>query len=221
VYAFPELSPNGAQAVAQAKRIAVPGCHASGFIALIAPLVQAKLLSAQALLTCHSVTGYSGGGKAMIEAYTAPNAPAAYDAPRLYGLSQQHKHLREMQAYSGLEQPPVFCPVVAPFYSGMLVTVGLFAAQLAPGAHRFDVIQAYCAAYQGDVVRYVPTMDEDGFIAANALSGSDRMEITVLGNDERLVLAARYDNLGKGASGAAVQAMNLVLGAPPTTGLVL
>ena len=221
VYGFPELSPQRAAQIAAAKRIAVPGCHASGFIALIAPLVAQGLLPSDAALTCHSVTGYSGGGKKMIAAYGEPTRSPLYAAPRQYGLSQMHKHLPEMTAVCGLQTPPVFCPIVADFYSGMAVTVPLFARQLAPGATAADVKKALQAAYSGSVVRYVGEADADGFLSAAALSGKDAMEIAVFGNDTRILLTARYDNLGKGASGAAVECMNLVLGVDATTGLNL
>lgn len=221
VYAFPELSQERRQSIRQAKRIASPGCHASGFIALAAPLVRAGLLAKEALLCCQSVTGYSGGGKGMIAQYEADGAQEALKAPRLYGIGQQHKHLPEMQAVTGLVHAPVFCPTVAPFYSGMLVTVGLFSAQLCAGARRQDVLDAYRALYRGPVVSYAEAVDEGGFVDAAALSGTDRMEVAVLGNEERMVLAARFDNLGKGAAGAAIQAMNLALGRPETAGLVL
>ena len=221
VYGFPELSAVQAEKIAASRRIAVPGCHASGFIATVAPLVRAGLLSPEAMLTCHSVTGYSGGGKKMIAAYSEPARSPLYDAPRQYGLSQTHKHLPEMAAMCGLQNAPVFCPIVADFYSGMVVTVPLFSAQLMHGATAADVRAVLSEAYGGPVVRYVDTADADGFLSAAALSGKDAMEIAVFGNETRLLLTARYDNLGKGASGAAVECMNLVLGVDATTGLDL
>ena len=219
VYGFPELSGEQAEAVKNARRIAVPGCHASGFVALVAPLVSAGLLPPDTALTCFSLTGYSGGGKAMIAQYEGEGRSELLDAPRQYGLTQQHKHLPEMVKICGLTVTPVFCPVVADFYSGMEVTVPLFAAQLRGNAE--DVKTLYRALYTGPVVKYTGGDDGDGFLSAAALSGRDTMQISVLGNEERLLLAARFDNLGKGASGAAVQCMNLVLGLDPTTGLVL
>ncbi|MEA5011903.1 MAG: N-acetyl-gamma-glutamyl-phosphate reductase [Angelakisella sp.] len=220
-YAFSQLSAEHYSRIKTAKRIAVPGCHASGFIALVYPLVQQELLDRNSLLSCTSITGYSGGGKPMIADYEANGHGSSYSSPKLYGLTQQHKHLKEMQTTTGLSQPPVFCPVVAPFYSGMLVTVGLFTSQLKPGTTKKDVADVYAASYQGPVVRYVNAMDEAGFVSSNGLCGLDCMEITVLGNGERLVLAARYDNLGKGASGAAIEAMNIVLETEETTGLII
>lgn len=218
-YGFPELSQQHRQALCSAKRIAVPGCHASGFIALIYPLLHSGLLAADTMLTCHSLTGYSGGGKSMIAAYESGGRSALLDAPRQYALGQNHKHLKEMCAISGLAMAPVFCPIVADFYSGMLVTVPLFAQQLRGTVQQIRAL--YAQQYTGGVVRYRADMEEDGFLSAGGLSGQDSMEITVAGNDERILLMARYDNLGKGASGAAVQCLNLVLGAEETQGLLL
>lgn len=220
-YGFPELGPAFTEAVQTGDRIAVPGCHASGFIALVRPLVAAGLLSPAARLTCHSVTGYSGGGKKMIAQYEAPDRDSLLDAPRQYGLGQTHKHLKEMQAICGLEAAPIFCPIVADFYSGMVVTVPLFRADLADGASADRIRQLYGDTYHGPVVRYRPAMDEAGFLSGAGLSGKDGMELTVAGNDERILLLARYDNLGKGASGAAIQCLNLSLGCEVTEGLVL
>ena len=220
-YGFPELSAGRREAIISGKRVASPGCHAGGFIVLVQPLIEAGILPAGALLSCHSLTGYSGGGKGMIAEYEAAERPAAFASPREYGLSQTHKHLPEMAGVSGLENYPVFCPIVADFYSGMLVTVPLFAGQLNPGYSLADVKACYAAKFTGPVVRYAEAMDENGFIASNALSGTDAMEVAAFGNDERMILCSRFDNLGKGASGAAVQCINLMIGADETAGLVL
>jgi N-acetyl-gamma-glutamyl-phosphate reductase len=219
VYGFPELSPQRWQAVQTARRIAVPGCHASGFIALVYPLVEAGLIAPETRLVCHSLTGYSGGGKNMIAQYQAETRDKLLDAPRQYGLSQTHKHLKEMVHVTGVTETPVFCPIVADFYSGMEVTVPLFGADLK--GTMADVKAAYAQKYNTPIVRYVENAQEEGFASAGALSGLDRMEITVAGNEDRLLLIARYDNLGKGASGAALECLNLVLGTDPTTGLIL
>ena len=220
-YGFPELSPVQEAKLRQAKRIAVPGCHASGFIALVYPLISAGLLAPDVLLSCYSLTGYSGGGKKMIAEYRAPERSPLLNAPRQYALGQTHKHLKEMKAVAGLENEPVFCPVVADFYSGMQVTVPLFADWLKPGAGMEDVKNAYKALYTGPVVSYTDAADEGGFLSAAAQSGLDSMKITVAGNEQRMLLLAVYDNLGKGASGAAVECMNLVTGAEKTLGLEL
>ena len=218
VYGFPEVG-SLRERIRQSKRIANPGCHASGFIALVAPLVRAGLLDAGAQLTCFSLTGYSGGGKKMIAEYEGSDRNPLLDAPRQYGLSQRHKHLPEMAAISGLNAPPCFCPIVADFYSGMEVTVPLFASQLHGSVQQIQEI--YREAYAGPVVRFAEAPDEGGFLSAAALSSSDAMEISISGNDDRILLTARYDNLGKGASGAAIQNLNLLLGADETEGLVL
>ena len=157
----------------------------------------------------------------MIAQYEAPERDPLLDAPRQYGLTQNHKHLREMQAICGLQKAPVFCPIVSDFYSGMVVTVPLFREDLAPGVTARDIRELYEARYAGPVVRYREQMDEAGFLSGGGLSGRDAMEVTVCGNEERILLLARYDNLGKGASGAAIQCLNLVLGCDPTAGLEL
>ncbi len=217
VYGFPELV--GENAVAKSKRIALPGCHASGFIALIRPLVLAGIVKKDARLCCTSLTGYSGGGKKMIAEYEAKDRDALYDSPRIYALGQQHKHLKEMTALTGLENPPAFMPIVADFYSGMEVCVPLFARDIEGGAQ--DIINIYKSVYNGPVVSFCDGIDNGGFAAAGGMSGSDGMKITVSGNGERILLLALYDNLGKGASGAGVECFNLVTGAPPTAGLVI
>ncbi len=216
-YGFPELV--GAEAVAASKRIANPGCHASGFVALVAPLVRAGLIGADVRLTCFSLTGYSGGGKPMIAAYEEAERDPLLDAPRQYGLTQSHKHLPEMAMVCGLENSPIFCPIVGDFYSGMEVTVPLFAGDLKGSAE--DIREMYRTTYTGALVTYCDAADESGFLSAAALSGRDGMQLTVSGNEERLLLTARFDNLGKGASGAAIQNMNILLGVDETTGLVI
>ena len=220
-YGFPELSEAHARAVRTSKRIAVPGCHASGFIALCYPLIAAGYLPTDALLTCFSLTGYSGGGKKMIAQYAEEDRPAGYAAPRQYGLSQHHKHLPEMQAVTGLQYAPVFCPIVADFYSGMEVTVPVFRQQFRKTAAPEALREFYRRWYQGGLVSVSDYPDPDGFLSANALEGKDTMVLYVSGCDDRLLLTARYDNLGKGASGAAIECMNYVLGLDPAAGLEL
>lgn len=218
-YGFPELSEEREQKIAASKRIAVPGCHASGFISLVFPLIKAGILDKNTLLTCFSVTGYSGGGKKMIAEYESENRDPLLSAPRQYGIGQKHKHLPEMTAVCGLDNSPAFSPVVADFYSGMTVTVPLFKAQIKGTAE--DIKKVYKEKYNTSVVRYIEEFDEGGFVSANRLSGKDSMEISVSGNEERILLISRYDNLGKGASGAAVECMNIVMGVGKTTGLEL
>lgn len=218
-YGFPELSAEREQKIAVSKRIAVPGCHASGFISLVFPLVESGILDKNALLTCFSVTGYSGGGKKMIAEYESENRDPLLSAPRQYGIAQAHKHLPEMTAVCGLQNPPMFSPMVADFYSGMTVSVPLFKAQINGTAE--DIKKIYKEKYNGSVVKYKEEFDESGFVSANGLSGKDSMEISVSGNEDRILLVSRYDNLGKGASGAAVECMNIVMGVDKTTGLEL
>lgn len=217
VYGFPELSPGRKAEIAASKRIAVPGCHASGFISLIYPLIENGIIEKSALLSCFSITGYSGGGKKMIAEYEGENRDILLSSPRQYSIGQTHKHLPEMSAVTGIENYPVFSPVVADFYSGMTVTVPLFADMINGSAD--DIKKIYKEKYTGPIVSYVENADENGFIAANKLSGKDSMEISVAGNGERILLISRYDNLGKGASGAAIECMNIILGLPETTGL--
>ena len=217
VYGFPEL-PGRRERIRSSRRIANPGCHASGFIALVAPLVAQGVIPKDAALSCFSLTGYSGGGKKMIAAYEEGSDPL-YAAPRQYGLSQKHKHLPEMTAECGLSRSPVFCPIVAPYYAGMEVTVPLHAEEIRGSAG--TIREIYEAMYRGPVVRFAEAPDEGGFLSAGALAGKDGMEISVFGNGERILLTARFDNLGKGASGAAIQNMNILLGADETAGLNL
>ena len=218
IYGFPEVFDGGFEMIKNANRVAVPGCHASGFIALVKPLIDAGILERDALLTCHSITGYSGGGKKMIAEYEGDGRDLLLDAPRQYGLTQSHKHLPEMKTVTGIANEPVFCPIVSDFYSGMCVTVPLFKSQLKKG-NAEDIKAVYKSKYCGPVVSFVDEMSEGGFISANGVNGRDVMQITVQGNDDRILLIARYDNLGKGASGAALQCMNIMLGCDITEGL--
>ena len=215
-YGFPELS-GQRQKIADAKRIANPGCHASGFIALVAPLVEKGVLKSDAALTCFSLTGYSGGGKKMIADYESDNADTLLEAPRVYGLTQQHKHLPEMAKMCHLTRPPLFSPIVSSFYAGMEVVVPLFAQQI--DAEPEEIKAIYREYYTGQLVRFSENADENGFLSAGAFTGRDDMQISVFGNEERILLVSRFDNLGKGASGAAIQNMNIVLGLDETTGL--
>ncbi len=217
-YGFPELA-GRRERIKGSRRIANPGCHAGGFVALVEPLVRAGVLSPNVSLSCTSLTGYSGGGKKMIAEYEDAKRDPLLDAPRLYGISQTHKHLPEMAVICGLENAPVFCPIVAPFYSGMEVTVPLRNNEVSGGIEAIRSV--YRSYYQSGVVSFCETADESGFLSAGAFSGRDDMQITVVGNADRMLLVARFDNLGKGASGAAIQNMNLLLGTNETAGLVL
>ena len=221
-YGFPELGSDFDEKIRHSTRIAVPGCHASGFIALVRPLVQSGLLSPDARLSATSLTGYSGGGKNMIADYQNPDRNSLLDAPRQYALGQAHKHLPEMKTFTGLNNPPVFLPIVGDFYSGMEVTVPLFGEDV-KGATPAEILELYHKTYDGSPLVRVAQNDESGFLSAASMSGKDSMELSVYGNPDggRMILVARYDNLGKGASGAAVECLNLLLGADPTSNLIV
>ncbi len=214
-YGFAELK-GRRERIATSKRIANPGCHASGFVALVEPLVREGLMGKDALLTCFSLTGYSGGGKKMIAQYEENQRDPSLDSPAMYANAQSHKHLPEMSNICGLDTLPVFCPIVAPFYSGMQVTVPLFKNQIKGKAD--DIKALYRDYYQNGLVRYADT-DTGSSLYSNAYSGKDAMQITVSGNEDRILLVSRFDNLGKGASGAAIQNMNIIMGVPEDTGL--
>lgn len=215
-YGFPELL-GRRERIAASTRIANPGCHASGFIALVEPLVRLGLLTPDASLSAFSLTGYSGGGKKMIADYESASPPLHLGG-RQYALGQSHKHLPEMVRVCGLSTAPVFSPIIVPSYSGMETTIPLFAKDVKGSAD--DIRKAYADYYRSGLVRFVADSSESGILSSAALSGRDDMEVSVFGNDERLLLVARFDNLGKGASGAAIQNMNIVIGADERTGLV-
>ena len=218
IYGMPELA-GQREKLMTAKRIANPGCHATGFISLVAPLVSAGLVGRSARLSCFSLTGYSGGGKKMIAEYESPDMDPLYQAPRQYGLGQTHKHLPEMAKICGLENAPVFCPIVAPYYAGMEVTVPLTPADTSASVE--EIREVYREYYRNGLIRFSEGTDENGFLSASAFAGRDDLEVSVFGNEERILLVSRFDNLGKGASGAAIQNMNIVLGLDEKTGLVV
>ncbi len=218
-YGFPELSVVFKDKITKSQKIAVPGCHASGFISLIYPLVASGIMNEDYPIVCYSVTGYSGGGKKMIAEYEAADRNEELDSPRQYGLTQNHKHLKEITAICGLSQKPIFAPIVADFYSGMVVSVPLYAKLLNGNPTAKDVHNLLCKHYEGHKVVKVMPFGREGFLGSNNLSGKDTLEIEVSGNDERILVAARFDNLGKGSSGAAIQCMNLALGFDETKGL--
>jgi N-acetyl-gamma-glutamyl-phosphate reductase len=216
-YGLPELSPEQRRAIRGARRVAVTGCHAAGFILALAPLVAAGLVPRDYPVACHSLTGYSGGGKKMIADYEAARDSRALDAARMYALGLVHKHLPEMRAYTGLAHAPVFVPIVDNFYKGMAVSVPLHLRLCAPGTTRARIHEALVEHYRGE--RFVQVMPLDaesntdgGFFDALAANDTNRNDVFVFGNDERVLVVSRLDNLGKGASGAAVQCMNLMLG---------
>ncbi|MDR1600710.1 MAG: N-acetyl-gamma-glutamyl-phosphate reductase [Oscillospiraceae bacterium] len=218
VYGFPELNPLRRGLIASSRRVAVPGCYATGFIALVAPLVQGGWIAPSTPLCCHGISGYSGGGNRMIAEYESAPRPAALDSPRQYGLGQSHKHLREMTAIPGLDIPPVFNPIVCDFFAGMLVSAPLHASSLAKPIGIDGLSLIYSRHYAGERFIRVMPPPPDGFIPSNALAGTNDLIITVSGNDERITLTAAFDNLGKGASGAAMQCMNIALGLDESAG---
>lgn len=215
-YGFPELT-GQREKIANSTRIANPGCHASGFISLIKPLTENGIIPESAILSAFSLTGYSGGGKKMIADYETEENKEKLLAPRSYGISQSHKHLPEISKICGLEQLPLFTPVVGGYYSGMEVVITLAKEQINGTAQ--DIKNIFTSYYTGNLIKYRENADESGFLSASAYSGRDDMEISVFGNDDRIMLVSRFDNLGKGASGAAIQNMNIVLGLDETTGL--
>ena len=221
VYGFAELSDARAQEIAASNRVAVPGCHAGGCIALLKPLMDAGLLKPDAPIALTSLTGYSGGGKKMIAQYEDENRPAELIAPRPYAVAQAHKHLPEIVHICKLASPPVFQPIVCDFYSGMLVSLPLQPSMFARSCDLRALRELYAAFYAGQPLVSVPEVNGEPSINALRLMGTDAMEILVTGCDERMIAYARFDNLGKGASGAAIQCMNLMLGMPMTEGLVL
>lgn len=215
-YGFAELSDAHRASIEHAKRVANPGCHATGFISAVYPLLHHGVLSPADPLTCFSLTGYSGGGKKMIASYESADKTPDLFSPRVYGLNLQHKHLPEMQKVCGLAAPPVFCPVVDDYYKGMATTVML------PGVSADIVYQALCTHYAGQqLVMVAPQDDPAPMLAANACAGRDSLTLHVHGHGAQTIVTALFDNLGKGASGAAVQNMNLMLGLDETTGLTL
>jgi N-acetyl-gamma-glutamyl-phosphate reductase len=219
VYGLPELRPGQREKIRAADKVAVPGCHATGFILLAYPLIHLGIVGADYPFCCHSVTGFSGGGKKMIAAY----AEKEMRAPRQYGLSQTHKHLPEMEIISGTQSPVLFDPIVADYYSGMLVTTPLHPKLFQKKADPWALYEAFAAYYRDQpMIRVLPPGEgaADGFLPADALAGRNDAELLFYGRAEYTMLAARYDNLGKGASGGAIQCMNLMLGLPEETGLL-
>lgn len=218
-YGFPELEISLREKLKTSKRVAVPGCHASGFLALVYPLVKQGILPSNYPLCVHSLTGYSGGGKKMITEYESN--PFANISPSQYALKQNHKHLKEMQYLANLDFPPLFCPIVGAFYSGMEVTLPLY-SHLLNGKNTVGSIRTFFTNYYKEQ-KFVQIMGENeitDILPSNICAGSNIMKIFIGGNDERILLSAVFDNLGKGASGAALQCMNIMLGIDEQTGLI-
>jgi N-acetyl-gamma-glutamyl-phosphate reductase len=224
-FGLPELARGQRDAIRASKRIANPGCHASAFILAVRPLVDAGLLPREAAVSATSITGYSGGGKSMIAEYQQQPLPAALQAPRPYGLGLKHKHLPEIAAHTGLATPPVFMPIVSSFYKGLAVSVPLHLSQLKPGTTPEAVQAALAAHYAGErFINVMPLRDaatlEGGFLDVQACNDTNRVDVFTFASDTQVLLIARLDNLGKGASGAAVQSMNVHLGVEESLGLI-
>ncbi|MCR5249842.1 MAG: N-acetyl-gamma-glutamyl-phosphate reductase [Lachnospiraceae bacterium] len=224
-YGFPELSPENRDAIAHSKRIAVPGCYATGFISLAYPLIKGGILPADYPVAITAYSGYSGGGKKLIAAYEEEGRDPKFDSVRTYGWGQTHKHLKEMKAITGLKREPLFLPMTTNYHSGMIVSLPLY-SDLLKGADSPEAVHHHLEEYYKDeeMVRVMPfgaEAEEGGTLFSDALAGKDYLQIFVTGNAERIVVASRFDNLGKGASGAAIQCMNLVMGCAQTTGLVV
>lgn len=221
-YGFPELGKDFRSKIEHSNRTAVPGCYASGFVSMVYPLIKLGIMPEDYPVTCHAVSGYSGAGKKAIAVYEGENRPADFDTPRQYALTQQHKHLPEMQKICGLSYAPAFNPLVCDYFSGMVVSIPIF-TRLLTKKYTPDDVRKALAEFYADTY-FVKVMPEgepaDGFIGANNISGTNNMQIFVNGNDERLILCSRLDNLGKGASGAAVQCLNIMMGIDEKTGLI-
>lgn len=224
-YGFPELSENHREAIIKGKRIAVPGCYASGFISLVYPLVQGEIMPANYPVSSFALSGYSGAGKKTIAVYEGEGRDKELSSGREYALTQQHKHLKEMQKITGLERKPLFSPIIDDYYSGMVVSVQLYADMLSKKMTPESLLEYFREFYQGKPFIKVSKADDEvaasGFIAGNGLSGWDGLKIYVTGNEERIVVSSQFDNLGKGASGAAIQCLNLMLGCEESKGLNL
>ena len=224
-YGFPELSKEHRAAIAGGKRIAVPGCYATGFISLVYPMIAKGLMPADYPVSSFGLSGYSGAGKKVIAAYEAEERPVDFDAPREYALTQEHKHLKEMQKITGLAEKPLFSPIICDYYSGMVMSVPLYTNRLSGVKTPADVHKVFSDFYQGEKFIQVMPLDaqagEGNMLAGNACSGWDGLRIFITGNEERIVLSSQFDNLGKGASGAAIQCLNILLGCEEDKGLNL
>lgn len=218
-YGFPELSEKHFDAIKSAKRIANPGCHATGFISIVYPLVAGGIMPKNYPVTAHSITGYSGGGNKMIGEYESENRELFYNSPRQYGLTQKHKHLPEMKKITGLENEPVFNPIVADFYSGMAVSVPVFTNLLKVKMSLYELKRYFVDFYKDSKFITVHSGPEDGFLHATGLEGTNNLRIYICGNDDRVTFTAVFDNLGKGASSAAIENMNIAMGFDETTAL--
>ena len=219
-YGFPELSSDFRSKIENSSRVAVPGCYASGFVSLVYPLIKLGIINPDYPVTSHAISGYSGGGKNMIAEYESAHKPLEYFSPRAYGLNGNHKHLSEMQTICGLDYKPCFNPIVDDFFNGMLVSVPLTARLLAKEISALDVHAELSKYYKDEFFLQVMPFQDSGFLGTNNLAGSNNLQIFVAGCDDRILLSARLDNLSKGASGAAIQCMNIMMGIDEKTSLI-
>ena len=224
-YGFPELSDVHRTAIKEGTRIAVPGCYATGFISLVYPLIAGGILPKDYPVSSFAISGYSGAGKKTIAAYESADRPKELSAGREYALTQQHKHLKEMKKITGLARTPLFSPIIDDYYSVMVVSVQLYADMLSRKELPESLLDFYADYYKNRQFIKVSAADDEtaagGFLAGNSLSGWDGLKIYVTGNEERMVVSSQFDNLGKGASGAAIQCMNIILGCDESKGLDL
>ena len=224
-YGFPELSDAHKNAIKNGKRVTVPGCYATGFISLVYPLIAGGILPKDYPISSFAISGYSGAGKKMIAAYECEDRPKELSSGREYALTQQHKHLKEMKKITGLERTPLFSPIIDDYYSGMVFSVQLYADMLSKKGTPESLLNYYAECYKNQQFIKVSAVDDEvavgGFLAGNGLSGWDGLKIYVTGNEERIVISSQFDNLGKGASGAAIQCMNIILGCDEAKGLDL
>jgi len=224
IYGLPELKKEQRALITKSRRLTVPGCHAAGFILMLHPLIAQGIISPNYPVTCHAIAGYSGGGKTMISNYENENTPDYIKNPRPYSLALNHKHLPEMMKMVGLSRPPVFSPTVIDVYHGEIISIPLVVESLEKHLSATDIRETLAAYYADEYfVKVMPYPPDDylknGFLTFSDCNGTNNLEIFVFGNEGRILLSARYDNLGKGASGTAIQNMNLMLGFPETTGL--
>ena len=224
-YGFPELSEGHREAIKNGKRIAVPGCYATGFISLVYPMIAQGIMSADYPVSAFGLSGYSGAGKKVIAAYEAEERPVDFDAPREYALTQSHKHLKEMKAITGLAKEPLFSPIICDYYSGMVMSVPVYTDLLNKAKTPEEIHKMFSEFYAGQKFVKVMPLDaeagEGNMLAGNGCSGWDGLKIFITGNEDRVVLSSQFDNLGKGASGAAIQCLNIVMGCEEDKGLQL
>ena len=219
-YGFAELSEEFRNKIETSNRIAVPGCYASGFNSIVYPLVKSGFISNDYDIVCFAMSGYTGAGKKGIAQYEDKNRDKELDSPRIYALTQQHKHLKEMKAISNLSKEPIFTPIICDYPQGMLVNIPLYTDKMSKKYTKEDIYEMFAEHYDGsDIVKVRPLGYSENMIGSNNFTNRDDMEIEINGNDDRIIITSRFDNLGKGASGAAIQCLNIAMGIDEKTGL--